>query len=319
MCIRDRSTQSTGCNFQMEEERESEVLAVFAAALAVTAASWWWLRRRPSVQARMDARPPASPAAGTCPPPIGCQPSPSTCAAPSSNTANSLPDEVWVRVLHYLSAENLCRATMVCRCLSSLGSSDGLWRPLCLERWASKQRMHNTLFWRANYGALLLSPDECRAIMLGRGIDPSNLDGEREVVMGMTELRAAVQATSPAGTRLVLPCKWKASYVYAEMDSTRVRISKEEVAYFRWGFLYHGQPSRSGVLRKFQLDGSFVSPYFGASTWHLTPEGQFVVASHEPLSVSREPDWSWVMGKGTSTQYVSVDPLEPEVNSVLQI
>lgn len=100
--------------------------------------------------------------------------------------------------------------------------------------------------------------------------------------------------------------KWKLAYASAEIDSRRTIITREEVAYFRWALFYEG--IRAAELRHFQADGRFDSPYLGQTTWHLYTDGSFCIRGIHPLPVERLPEsWGWVIGKGYSTVYFSLE------------
>jgi len=104
---------------------------------------------------------------------------------------------------------------------------------------------------------------------------------------------------------------WKAKFAFAELDSRRELISKEEVAYFRWQLVYDGVPSRLG-LRHFKPGGVYESPYLGQSKWHL--EGRaFVLNLDLKLTVERcQKDWSWIIGRHERTEYRSIDVVETQ-------
>eukprot|EP00929_Paragymnodinium_shiwhaense_P042919 TRINITY_DN22136_c0_g1_i2.p1 TRINITY_DN22136_c0_g1~~TRINITY_DN22136_c0_g1_i2.p1 ORF type:complete len:152 (+),score=14.96 TRINITY_DN22136_c0_g1_i2:106-561(+) len=127
-----------------------------------------------------------------------------------------------------------------------------------------------------------------------------------DAVFDDAELRSALKASTPKlmqGPPLPIPGKWKLSYAYAELDSTRDKITREEISYFRWQLVYQGRASRLG-LRHFQRDGLFVSPHMGHTQWLLDAAGNFSVAGMAPLRVERnEEDWGWVIGKNTATEY----------------
>ena len=106
--------------------------------------------------------------------------------------------------------------------------------------------MGSTLFWGGDYGdSAELTTQECEAVLQDRGVDTSALQAPKDLRVAVAESTPkCALARSASGTVAATPCKWKTSYAHAELDSKRVEISEEEVAYYRWELLYHGQPSR---------------------------------------------------------------------------
>ena len=155
--------------------------------------------------------------------------------------AVQVPSEVWPRVIQHLTVQHLCMAQEVCSMFDQLSSCDKLWEAQCLQRWAGKQRIGNSLFPYADYSGIQLTKDECLTVLRARGVDTYRLR--------LPELQTAILSTpSWCSARMYgaerVKSKWKRSYFCAELDSHRQHISSAEVSHFRWQLVYHGQPSR---------------------------------------------------------------------------
>lgn len=170
-------------------------------------------------------------------------------------------------------------------------------------RWANKQYMPDDLFRNGDFNSIRLSVAECKSLLRRRGV---RFDGLRE----KAELMEALEESTPlVSSRKPLPRhgKWKVSFAFAEADSQREDITNAEVSYFRWQLIYNGRPSTMG-LRHFRADHVFVSPCFGETAWQLDGNGHFCMRGYPPLKVNRNTDnWGWVIGKGTGTEYHSVE------------
>jgi hypothetical protein len=69
---------------------------------------------------------------------------------------SSLPREVQMRVLCFLSADALTLLSQTCRCFNALCAEPVLWRRLFCFRWGKKNRQQNQLSWK-------VSPAVCSA------------------------------------------------------------------------------------------------------------------------------------------------------------
>jgi len=214
-----------------------------------------------------------------------------------------LLDECWLYILRYSDAQHLCACGGVNVRLATLSNSDDLWRALCNSRWVGKLRMPDDLFIHGDYQKATLSASECKSLFARRGVQFRHICEKPELV-------AAVHASTlrSSNPKLRPLCwKWKTSYIYAELDSQRGKISAEEVSYYRWHLTYNGMPSSLG-LRHFQRNGTFVSPHLGETTWFLNEDGSFVMRGIAPLTVERNSnDWGWIIGRGTATEYRSIE------------
>ena len=103
------------------------------------------------------------------------------------------------------------------------------------------------------------------------------------------------------------PLSWKQKYLLALKDSKRQRITPQEVSYYSWKLLYKRNGSNLG-LRKFLPDGTYQSPYFGRCEWTLSKDDGCLQVMGHSLVVERDPEtWGWIIGRGSSTVYHSVD------------
>lgn len=98
---------------------------------------------------------------------------------------------------------------------------------------------------------------------------------------------------------------WRHRFVIAEADAVRDEITREELVHFRWRLVYNGIPSNMG-LRRFQPDGLYASPYLGLTEWHLHENNLIFSGMSLPIERSRN-NWGWVIGKGSRTEYHSVE------------
>lgn len=215
----------------------------------------------------------------------------------------SLLDENWACVMTSLTPLELCLAAGVSPKFRVLSNGDNLWRAHCLRRWKGKQRMPDDLFRNGDYSLLDLTVSECKSLLERRDASCGHLCEKRELLH-------AVHSTNPRvidGQPLPILGKWKTSYAYAEADSRRQIMTREEVSYFRWQLIYNGVPSTRG-LRHFQKNGVFVSPHFGETSWTLDRRNNFVMMDMPPLQVRRNSaNWGWIIGPGTGTEYHSVE------------
>eukprot|EP00732_Lithocolla_globosa_P005913 Lithocolla_globosa_v1_NODE_6462_length_1084_cov_3.353741.p1 type:complete len:231 gc:universal NODE_6462_length_1084_cov_3.353741:772-80(-) len=214
-----------------------------------------------------------------------------------------LPREAWLVVLSFLPAKDLCSVASLGKRFRQLSDNDSLWKRQCASKWNDKQHMpqpmkDDELFWRSPY-LQKLTTKQCKQILSRRGYDFQH-------IVEKSELEQLVNSTCPMqNVCSTFKSVWKASYAYALVDSRRQMITLEEVPYFRWNLFYNGVPSKNG-LRHFQKGGDFFSPYFGKTYWDLVDQ-YFVLAGGNML-VERNPvNWGWFIGRGTATEYHSVD------------
>ncbi|CAE7454009.1 unnamed protein product, partial [Symbiodinium pilosum] len=166
---------------------------------------------------------------------------------PTRSDGPPILEEAWLKVLSYFSPADLCHLSPVHAKLHALASDEDTWKSQCTLRWRGKQWMKaGELFRNGDYTGLKLSVAECKSLLRRRGVNGLPHITEK------AELLHALHETNPhvAGARrkaATIPCKWKRSYAYAELDSKRSHITHDEVAHFRWRLVYHGRPSSMGL------------------------------------------------------------------------
>ena len=69
---------------------------------------------------------------------------------PQHHLLCSLPREVQMRVLYFLSADSLTSVSQACSQFSSLCSEPVLWRRLYVHRWGKNVRHNNTQSWKVS-------------------------------------------------------------------------------------------------------------------------------------------------------------------------
>ncbi|KAJ3106502.1 hypothetical protein HDU96_008210 [Phlyctochytrium bullatum] len=212
-----------------------------------------------------------------------------------------LPDELSIKCLQGLGPKTLSRCSMVSKAWHAIATDDTLWKPLCQKRWASKKHTKFGLHPRVNYLSLLdrLSVREIKDILNTRKVD----------IKGVTEkaeLRELVKNTTPRGPNqdgTVWPGKWKASFVVAELDASRVDITKEELCTFEWTFRmnYPDWPENHLVRAKFNRDYTYESDLsFGQDrkmSWRFYMK-DIQVEQYPPLHVRRAKDWGYILDNG---------------------
>ncbi|KAJ3089923.1 hypothetical protein HK102_005147 [Quaeritorhiza haematococci] len=146
------------------------------------------------------------------------------------------PAELTFRVLEYLSAKDLTVLAGVSWHLRKLANDDCLWKELCRVHWADKKHQTLELHPRVDYTQIVntLTEKDMRGI-LRRRFQTVDHNAGRE------ELARLVKTTVPApGMHWILrrmiayTNKWKASYIAAELDSTRSAITEKELIHYDW-------------------------------------------------------------------------------------
>lgn len=201
-------------------------------------------------------------------------------------------------------------------------SHDLLWEPLCYVRWKGKQNVPNKKKWESS---LEISSSTSS---LGDSYD----DGFRSCQTTVSSMSSASNVSSTASDGNSNFCdastvvannildfarhvgvkksklSWKGKYLLAEIDRKRKKMTKKELSTFRWRLYYNGVPSRMG-LRHFRSDGTYSSPYLGVCQWDLNERTcTLTFADTIVLYIRRNEDnWGWIIGKGTNTEYHSVE------------
>jgi hypothetical protein len=209
--------------------------------------------------------------------------------------------------LRYLNAVELCAFSTTSRESYVATNSNSLWKDLCIKRFSGKciRVLRDThLFVFGVYDEKDLTNKEMRDILRLRGCRGSLIDKGREDLV-----KRYIELKNFNHLKRMRCCKYKCSLVHAILDSSRERITKQEVGYFRWKLFYQNRPSSTGI-RHFREDGVYDSPYLGRANWDLTKNGEFIIHGFtRPLSVRRRrEDWGWTIGKGSRSEYWSILP-----------
>ena len=138
-------------------------------------------------------------------------------------------DEHWPVVLAFMDAHGLCITSSLNVQFHQLSDCDCLWRAMCRSRWIGKQWMPDEIFGYGNYDHSSLSNDECRSILKRGGVWDDLMDMDFSLQQLVCDLAPRV-----VQCQFRTFGKWKASYVYAEVDAKRQSITGEEVKHFRW-------------------------------------------------------------------------------------
>jgi len=226
----------------------------------------------------------------------------------------SLPDlspELWLSICQMLRVSELCLFSHVCADFRKLSNEDAMWKAHCLSRWQGKQNMSSDLFHHGSYCSFVLSQSEMENILRRRGLHSQHLPAS---VPQLQEMLGSYQVQTVPKYQVPALCKWKASYAYAELDSTRDRITVNEVAYFRWS-LKNEHSALFEAPHHFRPDGVFVCEN-RVTSWLLNAEHEIVIGgARHALPIDRlQHNWGWMIGRGwahhptgNATQYESVD------------
>lgn len=219
-----------------------------------------------------------------------------------------------------------------------MSSVDSIWEDKCIKRWKGKQNVKRflpkqttqtqTFNGRVTYyrDRILHHQRDARFLWVTNNDDDAVLQfmsgGVSPVfpLVNMAEYHAALSSHRILNTRGPLfynaqpfvhnSSTWKESYIMAEIDSRRTKMTPEEFIYFKWQLIYNGTPSSTG-LRSFNADGTYESPYMGRCEWHLDEAGRLTFSGMQSVSLLAERDkdtWGWTVGKGQNIVYQSVDP-----------
>ncbi|KAI9338945.1 hypothetical protein DFJ73DRAFT_779432 [Zopfochytrium polystomum] len=197
------------------------------------------------------------------------------------------------------AAETLVQLSRVSRSFYALSSEDRLWRALCRRRWRNKKHTVLRLHPFVDYShppALLadMSVKELKSVLVARRREDL-MKGVRD----KAELRAAVAESLPKLAAKQKGCgfdrggwggKWKASYMVAERDSRRCRLTKDELElhfkYHQWG--QDGVPHRL----KFNQDWTLDSDMTRRMNWRFYMD-DVQVEQYPALSIARDKDWGF--------------------------
>ncbi|KAI8840826.1 hypothetical protein BJ741DRAFT_596676 [Chytriomyces cf. hyalinus JEL632] len=215
------------------------------------------------------------------------------------------PPELIGRVLNYLDALDLSTVSLASKYLFQLATQDLLWKQLCETRWSDKKHQSLSLHPLVDYTGLVaqLKRSELLEILHRRFLATDDS-------MSDQELSTRVINTTPTGFRDVtvyapLVCgKWQASYIAAELDKDRERITMKELQAYEWVFreqwAYDDDDDEDDAIKvKFRDDGvrlnaSDVQSRPRPQTYQLLGSGKIQVGNFPRHSrPTRLDDWGW--------------------------
>ena len=180
-----------------------------------------------------------------------------------------LLNDLWIRSFSYLSEKDLFALGQVSRDFLIISSTDDLWKPICNRRWKGKQNIKRFMRKEGeegiNDGRVTYCTDFIKQLYSGSSELPAQCVRHVPKFSTIEALIEGFFIELPAinmGSLMHTPTSWKESYIMAEIDSKRTKISKEELVHFKWKLIYDGRPSVNG-LRQFNADGTYHSPYMG--------------------------------------------------------
>ena len=216
----------------------------------------------------------------------------------------NLPDDVLERIFSYLKEVEWASAcSLVCRQWRDVSVLDSLWGSACKQLWQKKAQVEEgQVFAFARFHASIeFSVKELKHILKGRGADFSN-------ILEKSELRQAVTASEKFAPRLKirqLPLygKWKASYAFSQLDSTRTLLTENELLSMKFRFFFKSNPMEFASTAWFERDPRTRYPRFLMDPWPMPNvrdmpwklNGNGSVSIHQfPAHMPfRRKDWSW--------------------------
>lgn len=204
-----------------------------------------------------------------------------------------------------------------CSCVSSLwkmtADSDSLWKPICLSHWKGKKLpmvANGVGGYREDISTLRnglddpirsISTRELRKNLARKGIDTSKCIEKGELLC----LFRASSLEGPSNARELLKAEsllwiknmssWKFSYVFAERDSKRTVITRDELVENDWWMSFHDAEGHGPVRSTFHTNYSFTNEWYHQDPipWRWVDEGEVRVADYPSLIASRTASWGW--------------------------
>ncbi|KAI8611109.1 hypothetical protein BC830DRAFT_1142652 [Chytriomyces sp. MP71] len=227
------------------------------------------------------------------------------------------PPELVTRVLSFLEAEDLANIALVSRYVNTVSKQDLLWKELCRVRWMDKKHQSLTLHPCVDYKDIVgqLDKQDKIDILTRRFLQ---LRGDEDDA----ELEERILNSTPTGFRgikvyIPVVCgKWQASYIAAEIDQHRRRITMKELQAYEWifGEFYgfhededepikvHFRPD--GLRSNSIQDGTFRRPR--PATYQILASGAIQVGEFPTHSRPRRlEDWGWSISNSYVT-YTSI-------------
>ncbi|TPX71324.1 hypothetical protein CcCBS67573_g06222 [Chytriomyces confervae] len=159
------------------------------------------------------------------------------------------PVELITRVLGLLDAKSVSLVSQTCRLLFSIATQDLLWKNLCKQRWADKKHAPLKLHPFVDYTHLLTKLDwQEKVDILERRFDnasqpsllqpgPPSMDEDEDMVLAERVLQSTLVGVADVALFEPKLCgKWQASYIAAELDQHRTRITMNELNAYVWSY-----------------------------------------------------------------------------------
>ncbi|KAI8610614.1 hypothetical protein BC830DRAFT_1143798 [Chytriomyces sp. MP71] len=233
------------------------------------------------------------------------------------------PVELVTRMLGFLGAEDLATVSSTCKLMHCLATQDLLWKKLCADRWQIKKHVPLALHPYVDYSSLVHKLDrvEKESILARRFIAHSLYAADTD-----EELSERVVHTMPVAVPEVrvfepVACgKWQASYIAAEMDQHRSRITMDELNAYEftyhdnWGHGFYMNNEREDAIRVRFFPNGFRGNAISDDKprrprpmpYHFTPTGAIQVGQYPTHSRPRRlENWGWEFSN-SYVQYTSI-------------
>ncbi|KAI8915849.1 hypothetical protein EDD86DRAFT_243818 [Gorgonomyces haynaldii] len=165
---------------------------------------------------------------------------------------SKLPDELSLKILSYLTRNDILTCSLVNKRWNLLSNDDAIWKAFCMQDWQHKQFTTMNLAHRLDlrHVVRLLNIREMKQLLELRKVKTVGLLEKSEWIEALAN---STPKYSPAGPWLP---KWKASYVAKHLDSKRTQLIKDELCSIKWKFRFlNGWPEQQPDLScKFHED-----------------------------------------------------------------
>jgi hypothetical protein len=228
--------------------------------------------------------------------------------AEMTKKSREIPSEIILSIFSFLDPNAWSRSCgLVCKSWRDVSNSDALWQPKCNALWKNKANVTIGMpFPRARYqNNVDFSVKELKFILGALSVDTSQL-------IEKSEYKDALQrATEKLVDRLYQPVypklsgKWKASYVFSLIDSSRTYITEDELCKIQWRFFFKSNPFDFSATARFDYNKKTMTGRFNMNPWPMDNVSELpwkrngagdIVIHHFPgHELFRRPDWSFGM------------------------
>lgn len=225
-----------------------------------------------------------------------------------SKPKRDIPTEIILSIFLFLDPyvwSGIC--SLICKSWRDVSNSDALWQPACNALWKNKANVTIGMpFPLARYDSSVdFSVKELKYILSYLSVDTSQL-------LEKSEFKDALwKATEKLVDRLYNPLypkllgKWKASYVFSLIDSTRTYITEDELCKIQWRFFFKSNPFDFTATARFDYNKKTRTGRFHMNPWPMDNVAELpwkrngagdVVIHHFPgHMLFRRADWSFGM------------------------